>query len=77
MVMNAFISEGDRPRSDQGGASAVTGAEGGGAPGGRSARAPMVASSWPSGRRRKTKGWVPRVSEGEGDGWAGPSRLGG
>jgi hypothetical protein len=52
----------------------VTVAEGGGASGGGSIREPAVAS-WPSGRRRKTKGWGPRVSEGEGR--AGLSRLGG
>jgi hypothetical protein len=34
-----------------------------------------AAAAWPSGRRRKMKGWGPRVSEGEGR--AGPSRPGG
>jgi hypothetical protein len=36
---------------------------------------PVVAASWPSGRRRETKGWGPCVSEGEGR--ARLSRLGG
>jgi hypothetical protein len=58
MVMKTAISEGDRPGSDEGGALAVMGAEGGGAPGGGSVCASQMAT-WPSGRRRKTKGLGP------------------
>jgi hypothetical protein len=36
---------------------------------------PVVAASWPSGQRRKTKGWGPHISEGEGQ--DGPSQPGG
>jgi hypothetical protein len=35
----------------------------------------VAAALWPSGRRRKMKGWGPRISEGEGR--AGPRRPGG
>jgi hypothetical protein len=38
---------------------------------------PVAPASWLSGRRRNTKGWGPLVSEGEGEGRAGPSRPGG
>jgi hypothetical protein len=39
------------------------------------ARELVAVASWPSGRRRKTKGWGPHVNEGEGR--ARPNRPGG
>jgi hypothetical protein len=79
MAMKVAVSEGDRAGSDQGGGVLRPLWERKGE-GHREAAAThelAVASSWPSGRRRKTKGWGARVCEGEGEGRAGPSRPAG
>jgi hypothetical protein len=71
MAMKTTVLKGIGRGVMRGGALAIMGAEGGRAPGGSSAREPSAAASWLSSRRRKMKGWDPRVSEGEGR--AGPS----
>jgi hypothetical protein len=77
MVMKAAVSEGDRAGSDEGGECSGHYGSGRGRGAGRWQRTceTAAAASWLSGRRRKMKGWGPRVSEGEGR--AGPSQLGG
>jgi hypothetical protein len=77
MAMKAVVSEGDRTGSDEGGGMLrpLLERKGEGTERLQCTREPTVVVSWLSGRRRKTKGWCPRVSEGEG--WVGLSRPGG
>jgi hypothetical protein len=74
MAMKAVVSEGDRTGSDEGGGMLrpLLERKGKGNERLQCTREPTVVVSWLSGRRRKKKGWCPRVSEGEG--WVGLSR---
>jgi hypothetical protein len=74
MVMKVAVSEGDQPRSDEGGCFSHYGSERGRGVGRRHRACEPVAVAWPSGRRQKMKWWGPLVCEGEGR--VGPSRLG-
>jgi hypothetical protein len=77
MAMKATVSKGDRAGSDDGGEECSSCYGSGRARGTRRRQhthEPVAATSWPSGQRRKTKGWGPLVSEGEGR--AGLGRAG-